>query len=168
MGLNKFLSLALIIFSIYSLLFPFVTPEITPSTENPSPEPISTFDDNPSRGITSSSAEPTPANNRNSKTKPSPTSSPAVKPSQMKCSVDDIKLEVCVDLLVGLLDLKIGDNLEDHPCCPVIQGLAGLEASICICTIVKGNPLGALRLNILLTLLLNLCGLQPLLGFDCI
>ncbi|WP_369041473.1 alpha-amylase inhibitor/seed storage/lipid transfer family protein [Acinetobacter baumannii] len=60
----------------------------------------------------------------------------------------------------------IGDPVVNE-CCPVIQGLAGLEAALCLCTAIRAK---VLSLNVYLPLALELiasCGLTPPEGFKC-
>lgn len=87
-------------------------------------------------------------------------------PSDSHCPKDTVKLGACVDLLGGLVHVIIGDPVVNQ-CCPVIQGLAGLEAALCLCTAIRAK---LLNLNIYLPLSLELlatCGLTPPPGFKC-
>jgi len=87
-------------------------------------------------------------------------------PSNPKCPKDALKLGACVDLLGGLVHVFIGDPVVNE-CCPVIQGLAGLEAALCLCTTIRAK---VLNLNVYLPLALQLiasCGLTPPEGFKC-
>ncbi|KAJ4719078.1 14 kDa proline-rich protein DC2.15-like [Melia azedarach] len=103
---------------------------------------------------------PTP----NPKPKPNPTPSPSNKGS---CPRDALKLGICADLLGGLLNVNIGTPPKT-PCCTLIQGLADLEAAVCLCTAIKANILG-INLNIPLSLglLLNVCEKKVPSGFQC-
>ncbi|KAJ4719035.1 14 kDa proline-rich protein DC2.15-like [Melia azedarach] len=103
---------------------------------------------------------PTP----NPKPKPKPTPSPSNKGS---CPRDALKLGICADLLGGLLNVTIGTPPKT-PCCTLIQGLADLEAAVCLCTAIKANILG-INLNIPLSLglLLNVCEKKVPRGFQC-
>ncbi|KAJ4719027.1 14 kDa proline-rich protein DC2.15-like [Melia azedarach] len=103
---------------------------------------------------------PTP----NPKPKPKPTPSPSNKGS---CPRDALKLGICTDLLGGLLNVTIGTPPKT-PCCTLIQGLAELDAAVCLCTAIKANILG-INLNIPLSLglLLNVCEKKVPRGFQC-
>jgi len=82
------------------------------------------------------------------------------------CPLDALKLGACVDLLGGLVHLGIGDPVVNQ-CCPVLAGVLGLEAALCLCTTIR---LKVLNLNIILPLALELfvqCGLNPPPGFTC-
>ncbi|KAL5571910.1 hypothetical protein UlMin_021507 [Ulmus minor] len=100
---------------------------------------------------------PTPA-------KPTPKPSP---PSKASCPKDTLKLGVCADVLNGLVHLVVGTPPKT-PCCTLIQGLADLEAAVCLCTAIKANVLGInLNVPISLSLLLNYCGKSAPTGFQC-
>jgi hypothetical protein len=63
---------------------------------------------------------------------------------------------VCANVLNLLkLNLPVPENEE---CCPLLSGLANLDASVCLCTAIKAEILG-IKLNVLadFTLLLNQC-----------
>uniref|UniRef100_E1U349 PEARLI 1-like protein n=1 Tax=Jatropha curcas TaxID=180498 RepID=E1U349_JATCU len=89
---------------------------------------------------------------------------PAVLPS---CPIDTLKLGVCANLLNDLVHLVLGTPPKT-PCCPLLQGLADLEAAVCLCTALKASVLG-LNLNVptSLSLLLNYCGQGVPAGFQC-
>ncbi|MQM06699.1 hypothetical protein Taro_039530 [Colocasia esculenta] len=52
-------------------------------------------------------------------------------PAPLTCPVDTLKIGACVDLLGGLLNVKIGDPAANH-CCPILGGLLELEAAVCL------------------------------------
>ncbi|KAK7265914.1 hypothetical protein RJT34_33539 [Clitoria ternatea] len=87
-------------------------------------------------------------------------------PKPATCPEDTLKFGVCANLL-GLVNIELGKPPKT-PCCSLIQGLADLEAAICLCTALKANVLG-LNLNVplKLTLLLNVCGKKVPQGFQC-
>jgi len=104
-------------------------------------------------------------------TKPPATKPPAVKPPAAKppaaCPNDTLKLGVCANLLNDLVHLVIGTPAKT-PCCSLIQGLADLEAAVCLCTAIKANILGInLNIPVSLSLLLNYCGKNVPTGFQC-
>ncbi|KAM3409631.1 hypothetical protein ACQJBY_002114 [Aegilops geniculata] len=84
-----------------------------------------------------------------------------------QCSINVLNLRVCANVLSGLLGLKIGVPARDQ-CCPLLQGLADLDAAVCLCTAVRANILG-LHLNVPvdISLLLNHCGKTCPSGFTC-
>jgi len=87
-------------------------------------------------------------------------------PSNQYCPKDALKLGACVDLLGGLVHVIIGDPVVNQ-CCPIIQGLAALEAALCLCTVIRAK---VLNLNVYLPLALELlatCGVTPPPGFKC-
>uniref|UniRef100_A0A0E0BDI9 Bifunctional inhibitor/plant lipid transfer protein/seed storage helical domain-containing protein n=1 Tax=Oryza glumipatula TaxID=40148 RepID=A0A0E0BDI9_9ORYZ len=75
-----------------------------------------------------------------------------------RCPIDALKLGVCANVLNGLVGVKIGAGPDD--CCPLLSGLADLDAAVCLCTAIKANVLGIINLNIPvdLSLILNNCG----------
>lgn len=88
-------------------------------------------------------------------------------PVQSSCPRDTLRLSVCADLLNGLVHLVVGSP-PVTPCCSLIEGLADLEAAVCLCTAIKANVLGInLNLTISLSLLLNTCGKSVPSGFQC-
>ncbi|KAM0926291.1 hypothetical protein ACQ4PT_003415 [Festuca glaucescens] len=81
---------------------------------------------------------------------------PPVVPTPSTCSIDTLKLKVCANVLNLLkLNLPVPENEE---CCPLLSGLANLDASVCLCTAIKAEILG-IKLNVPVdfTLLLNQC-----------
>ena len=97
---------------------------------------------------------------------PSPTSTPCPPPPSSKCPKNALKLGVCANVL-GLVKVSIGKVPTDS-CCPLLEGLADLEAAVCLCTALKANVLGInLDVPVKLTLLLNYCGKSVPEGFLC-
>uniref|UniRef100_A0A7N1A2L3 Bifunctional inhibitor/plant lipid transfer protein/seed storage helical domain-containing protein n=1 Tax=Kalanchoe fedtschenkoi TaxID=63787 RepID=A0A7N1A2L3_KALFE len=83
------------------------------------------------------------------------------------CPKDTLKLGVCADLLNDLVHLVVGTPPKS-PCCTLIEGLANLEAAVCLCTAVKANVLGInLDVPVSLSLLLNYCGKSVPAGYKC-
>ncbi|XP_044983295.1 cortical cell-delineating protein-like [Hordeum vulgare subsp. vulgare] len=82
------------------------------------------------------------------------------------CSIDTLKLKVCANVL-NLLKLKLGVPTNEQ-CCPLLSGLADLDAAVCLCTAIKANVLG-IKLNVPvdLVLLLNQCGKTCPADFTC-
>jgi len=82
------------------------------------------------------------------------------------CPLDALKLGACVDLLEGLVHAVIRDPVVNQ-CCPLIEGVAALEAALCLCTTIC---LKLLDVNVILPLALEIfvqCGLTPPPGFTC-
>ncbi|CAI9771543.1 unnamed protein product [Fraxinus pennsylvanica] len=76
-------------------------------------------------------------------------------PSKEKCPEDTLKLGVCANLLNGLVNVIVGTPPKT-PCCSLIQGLADVEAAVCLCTVIKAKVLGInLNVPVFLSLLLN-------------
>ncbi|KAE8671545.1 pEARLI1-like lipid transfer protein 2 [Hibiscus syriacus] len=108
---------------------------------------------------------PSPKPKHKHKPKPKPTPSPS--PAGYKCPTDALKLGVCADLLGGFLNITLGTPPVE-PCCTLIQGLADLEAAVCLCTAIKANILGInLNVPLSLSLLLNVCSKKVPPGFQC-
>ncbi|WRX09788.1 Hydrophobic seed protein domain - like 3 [Theobroma cacao] len=88
-------------------------------------------------------------------------------PAAASCPRDTLKLGVCANVLNDLIHLVVGTPPKT-PCCPLIQGLADLEAAVCLCTAIKANILGInLNVPVSLSLLLNYCGKNVPKGFQC-
>ncbi|ERN15013.1 36.4 kDa proline-rich protein [Amborella trichopoda] len=117
---------------------PYVKPNPPPKVETPCPPPPPTY-------------------------KPFPPPTPK-KPET--CPIDALKLGACVDLLGGLVHLVIGEQVNKN-CCPLVQGVADLDAALCFCTTIKVK---ALNLNVVLPLALQVlvgCGKSVPPGFNC-
>lgn len=83
------------------------------------------------------------------------------------CPIDTLKLGVCAKLLGGLIDVTIGKP-PVTPCCSLIQGLADVEAAVCLCTAIKAQVLGNnINIPLSLSLLLNACTKKLPNGFQC-
>ncbi|MBA0852343.1 hypothetical protein Goshw_004153 [Gossypium schwendimanii] len=100
---------------------------------------------------------------------PKPRPKPTLFPSPSakgKCPRDALKLGVCANVL-GLVNVTIGSP-PVQPCCSLLQGLADLEAAVCLCTAIKANVLGInLNVPVSLSLLLNVCSRKVPSGFQC-
>ncbi|PSS17764.1 Proline-rich protein like [Actinidia chinensis var. chinensis] len=82
------------------------------------------------------------------------------------CPRDTLKLGACVDLL-GLVNLVIGSPVSSK-CCALLEGLADLEAAVCLCTAIKANVLGIdLNVPVALSLLVSACEKSIPPGFQC-
>ncbi|GMP42876.1 hypothetical protein CsSME_00012468 [Camellia sinensis var. sinensis] len=84
-----------------------------------------------------------------------------------KCTKDTLKFGVCGEWL-GLVTEVIGTK-PNPQCCTVVKGLADLEAALCLCTAIKANVLGVVKLEvpIALSLVINGCGKKVPEGFVC-
>ncbi|CAI0413446.1 unnamed protein product [Linum tenue] len=87
---------------------------------------------------------------------------------------DPANLNVCVDLLESLLKIRLGPQPASQPCCSLINGLADLDAALCVCAALKvpnilglGGLVNGLNINLALSVLLNQCGHQVPAGFIC-
>eukprot|EP00252_Welwitschia_mirabilis_P022820 TRINITY_DN6282_c0_g1_i1.p1 TRINITY_DN6282_c0_g1~~TRINITY_DN6282_c0_g1_i1.p1 ORF type:complete len:134 (+),score=16.34 TRINITY_DN6282_c0_g1_i1:87-488(+) len=100
------------------------------------------------------------------KPSPAPATTSPTPPSPVYCPINVLKLGACVDLLGGLVHVSLGDPAV-NTCCPLIAGVADVEAALCLCTTLK---LKLLSLNVYLPLALELlvaCGKNPPPGFKC-
>ncbi|KMZ65530.1 Bifunctional inhibitor/lipid-transfer protein/seed storage 2Salbumin superfamily protein [Zostera marina] len=85
-----------------------------------------------------------------------------------KCPIDALKLNVCANVLNGLVNAVIGTEGSSKPCCSLIKGLVDLDAAVCLCTAIKANILGInLNLPVSLSLLVNQCGRVVPSHFQC-
>ncbi|CAN1185986.1 pEARLI1-like lipid transfer protein 2 [Linum perenne] len=145
---------------------PNPTPSPTTPT-NPSPTPI-TPNPNPTPTPATPNPNPTPTPNPNptpTPTTPNPTPTPGS--SSGNCPIDALRLGVCGNVLSSLLNINIG-NTSAQPCCSLINGLADIDAAVCLCTAIRANILGInLNVPISLSLLLNACGRNAPSGFQC-
>lgn len=101
---------------------------------------------------------------------PCPPTSPSPLPvpkKQAKCPIDTLKFGVCGSWL-GLVTEVVGTK-PSKECCTLIKGLADLEAALCLCTAIKANVLGVVKLKVpvAVSLLVNTCGGKVPEGFVC-
>ncbi|KAK9276250.1 hypothetical protein L1049_005781 [Liquidambar formosana] len=117
----------------------------------------------PPKGSTTPPKTPVPSPPKGSTTPPKSPPTPA----KATCPKDTLKLGVCGDLLNDLVHLVVGTPPKT-PCCSLIEGLADLDAAVCLCTAIKANVLGInLNVPVSLSLLLNYCGKKVPSGFQC-
>lgn len=97
---------------------------------------------------------------------PPKSTTPPSSPPQ-KCPKDTLKFGVCGSWL-GLVSEQIGAKPSEE-CCVVMKGIADLEAALCLCTAIKANVLGVVKLkvNVAVSLLVNGCGKKVPSGFVC-
>ncbi|XP_078432457.1 uncharacterized protein LOC144704092 [Wolffia australiana] len=95
---------------------------------------------------------------------PPPPPPPVARPG---CPINALKLEACVDVLGGLIHIGIGGSAADR-CCPLLSGLADLDAALCLCTVIRAKVLNiSIILPIALELLVNDCGKHLPSDFKC-
>ncbi|ERN02838.1 hypothetical protein AMTRI_Chr12g271410 [Amborella trichopoda] len=83
------------------------------------------------------------------------------------CPRDALKLDVCADLLGGLVHLVVGSGARSR-CCTLLSGLADLDVAVCLCIAIRANILGInLNIPVALSLLVNQCGRTLPNGFQC-
>ncbi|WCJ22903.1 Bifunctional inhibitor/lipid-transfer protein/seed storage 2S albumin superfamily protein [Euphorbia peplus] len=94
---------------------------------------------------------------------------PARPPQKVagKCPKDTLKFGVCGSWL-GLIHETIGSK-PSKECCALIQGIADLEAAMCLCSVVKANVLGLVNVQVPIdvSLLISACGKKVPKGFQC-
>ncbi|CAN4094588.1 unnamed protein product [Withania somnifera] len=91
---------------------------------------------------------------------------PCPPTTKATCPINTLKLGACVDLLGGLVHIGLGDPAVNE-CCPILKGLAELEAAACLCTTLKVKLLN-LKIYVPLALqLLITCGKNPPPGYTC-
>ncbi|XP_027330898.1 14 kDa proline-rich protein DC2.15-like [Abrus precatorius] len=87
-------------------------------------------------------------------------------PASGKCPKDTLKLGVCADIL-GLVNVVVGSPVSSK-CCALLEGLADVEAALCLCTAIKANVLGInLNVPVTLSVLLSACQKSVPTGFQC-
>ncbi|KAK2452919.1 hypothetical protein P8452_00608 [Trifolium repens] len=107
-----------------------------------------------------------PPHSTTPKASPPPKASTPPPSTKQKCPSDTLKLGVCADVL-GLVNIVVGSPASSK-CCALIQGLADLDAAVCLCTAIKANVLGInLNIPVTLSLLLSACQKSIPSGFQC-
>ncbi|CAA7054427.1 unnamed protein product [Microthlaspi erraticum] len=148
----------------------------SPSVPSPNPRPSVPSPSVPTPSVPSPSV-PTPSVPSPSVPTPSVPSpsiptpsvpSPSTPDSSRNCPIDTLRLGVCGNVLSGLLNVRLGQP-SVQPCCSLIQGLADLDAAVCLCTALRANVLGInLNIPVSLSVLLNACNKNNLpSGFQC-
>ncbi|KAF9668781.1 hypothetical protein SADUNF_Sadunf14G0039100 [Salix dunnii] len=96
-----------------------------------------------------------------------PPKTPSAPKKPVKCPKDTLKFGVCGSWL-GLVHEVLGTP-PNKECCTIIKGLADLEAALCLCTAIKANVLGVVKLEtpIAVSLLLSACEKKVPEGFKC-
>jgi hypothetical protein len=96
-------------------------------------------------------------------------SPPPPPPSLPKgtCPRDTLKLQACANVL-NLLKIFVGEK-EKAKCCSLIDGLVDLDAAVCLCTRIKVDLLGLIKLDVpvAVELLLNECDRKVAEDFKC-
>ncbi|KAK2399005.1 hypothetical protein P8452_06325 [Trifolium repens] len=107
-----------------------------------------------------------PPHSKTPKASPPPKASTPPPSTTQKCPRDTLKLGVCADVL-GLVNIVVGSPASSK-CCALIQGLADLDAAVCLCTAIKANVLGInLNIPVSLSILLSACQKSVPSGFQC-
>ena len=97
---------------------------------------------------------------------PPPSSAPPSTPKG-KCPLNTLKLLACVDALNGLVHAVVGAKASEK-CCPLLQGVADLDAALCLCTTIKAKALSInLVLPIAIEVLVNECPKNVPASFQC-
>lgn len=97
---------------------------------------------------------------------PPPPATPTPSPSG-KCPINTLKLLACVDALNGLVHAVVGAK-PSLVCCPLLQGVADLDAALCLCTAIKAKALGLnLVIPIAIEVLVNECHKNVPESFQC-
>uniref|UniRef100_A0A7N0ZTQ4 Bifunctional inhibitor/plant lipid transfer protein/seed storage helical domain-containing protein n=1 Tax=Kalanchoe fedtschenkoi TaxID=63787 RepID=A0A7N0ZTQ4_KALFE len=98
---------------------------------------------------------------------PSVPSHPTFPTKPAKCPKDTLKFGVCGSWL-GLVHEVIGTP-PSKECCTLISGLADAEAALCLCTAIKANVLGVVKIKapVAVSLVVNACGKKIPKGFKC-
>ncbi|CAL5030103.1 unnamed protein product [Urochloa decumbens] len=93
---------------------------------------------------------------------PPPPSSPTGK-----CPLNTLKLLACVDALNGLVHAVVGAKPSEK-CCPLLSGVADLDAALCLCTAIKAKALGIdIVLPVAIEVLVNECHKNVPASFQC-
>ncbi|CAK8570001.1 unnamed protein product [Lathyrus sativus] len=177
MASNKLSALLLLLsflsYSIYSHACESCNPKPKPTPPPPAPcppPPSTTPKATPPPTPPTTRPPPTPSTTPTTSTPPpsttTPTATPPTPSTLKKCPKDTLKLGVCANLL-GLVNVVAGSPASSK-CCALIQGLADLDAAICLCTAIKANVLGInLNVPVTLSLLLSACQKSIPSGFQC-
>ena len=81
--------------------------------------------------------------------------------AENSCPLDRAKLGVCVDLQVAS-----GDPVAEQ-CCPVIEGVVGVEAAVCLCTSIRSKLLNPDTVLPVALQLIAACGGNVGAGLQC-
>ncbi|KAG6788477.1 hypothetical protein POTOM_004544 [Populus tomentosa] len=83
------------------------------------------------------------------------------------CPRDTLKLQACANV-VNLLKIFVGEK-EKAKCCSLIDGLVDLDAAVCLCTRIKVDLSGLIKLDVpvAVELLLNECDRKVAKDFKC-
>ncbi|GJN26482.1 hypothetical protein PR202_gb14414 [Eleusine coracana subsp. coracana] len=97
---------------------------------------------------------------------PPPPYTPPSTPSG-KCPINTLKLLACVDALNGLVHAVVGAK-AGTVCCPLLKGIADLDAALCLCTAIKAKALGLnLVIPVAIEVLVNECHKNVPASFQC-
>ena len=148
---------------------PVPSPPPPPPSEVPCPPPPSPSPPPPKKSPPPPSPPP-PKKSPPPPSPPPPTTVPCPPPPtpvKKGCPFNALKLSACVDVLGGLIHIGIGGGAAEK-CCPLLRGLADLDAALCLCTAIRAKVLNInLLLPIALELLVNDCGKHVPSDFKC-
>ncbi|CAL0319149.1 unnamed protein product [Lupinus luteus] len=162
MASNRVIATILVLYVLAYLTF--IDANCPPPTTTPTPKPTPPTT-KPPPYVPSPPTPPTTKPPPYVPSTPPPTTTTPPPPPQ-KCPTDTLKLGACADLL-GLVHVIIGTPPSGN-CCALINGLADLEAALCLCTAIKANVLGInLNVPVTLSLILSACQKDVPSGFQC-
>ncbi|CDY59805.1 BnaA05g35360D [Brassica napus] len=144
---------------------PYVKPPPPPTPSPPPPYPPPPPTPSPPPPYVKPPPPPTPS--PPPPPTPCPPPPPAPTPKPKTCSINVLKLGACVDVLGGLIHVGLGKGYAKTKCCPVLDGLVGLDAAVCLCSSIRAKLLNIdLVIPIALELLID-CGKTPPRDFKC-
>ncbi|KAL8114437.1 14 kDa proline-rich protein DC2.15-like [Apium graveolens] len=156
---SKVLASSTALVLVLNLLFFSLVTSTTPCPPPPKPK-------SPKCPCTTPTPKPPATPTPKTPTTPSTPKSPTA-PTPKGPTCDGLKLGVCANLLGGLLGPILGSP-DKQPCCSLLQGVADLDAAVCLCTAIKANVLGIkLNIPVALSLLLNYCDKKTPDGYKC-
>ncbi|CAH9110534.1 unnamed protein product [Cuscuta europaea] len=99
----------------------------------------------------------------NSPPPPSPLTPP---PPPKYCPIDTMKVGLCLDILGGLIHIHLGDPAINK-CCPMLGGLVGMEAAVCMCSTMSMRMMNLTIFMPVALELIGMCGLYLPPGYAC-
>ncbi|KAJ6795004.1 putative 36.4 kDa proline-rich protein [Iris pallida] len=99
---------------------------------------------------------------------PAPSTKPGCPPPPGRakaCPTDTVKLGACLDVLRGVGAARVGDAAAK--CCPLIRGLASVDAALCLCTTIKLKLLSVKVFQPISAQLFMTCGKALPPGYTC-
>ncbi|CAH9135108.1 unnamed protein product [Cuscuta epithymum] len=102
----------------------------------------------------------------NSPPPPSPLSPPPPPSPPKYCPIDTMKIGLCLDILGGLIHIHLGDPAINK-CCPMLGGLLGMEAAVCMCSTMTMRMMNLTIFMPVALELIGMCGLYLPPGYAC-